>query len=166
MKEYAITAQVKVYDYNELPSDEQQLIDTARNATDSSYVPYSRFRVGAALQLEDGTVMPGCNQENAAYSLTLCAERSAIFAAGAQHPELAPVKLAIAARTEKGFTPTPTAPCGSCRQVILETECRYKRPIRILLFSQQGIHVVESIRELLPLQFTDENLGERQAVGE
>ena len=108
----------------ELSEEEQKLIELAKKATDNSYSPYSHFRVGAALRLDDGTEIIGANQENAAFPVTLCAERTAIFAAQAQYPEHAVMQLAIAARNENGFMPMPTAPCGSCRQVILEVENR------------------------------------------
>lgn len=158
MKEYQIVSQVSVYDYAELPADEQELVDVARNATNNSYAPYSRFYVGAALRLKNGIIVPGCNQENAASPDSLCAERSAIFAAGAIHPTQPVMKLAIAARNEKGFMKDPIPPCGSCRQVLLETEDRFKQPIRILLCSENGIHVVETIKALLPLQFVGESM--------
>lgn len=158
MKEYQVSATISVYDYEELASDERQLVDAARQATYSSYAPYSHFYVGAALLLQNGELLPGCNQENAASPVSICAERSALFAAGAQFPDVPPVKLAIAARNDSGFMPKPTAPCGSCRQVILETECRFHQPIRLLLVSEEGIHVVDSITALLPLQFTSDSL--------
>ena len=106
--------------------------------------------------LADGTVIPGCNQENAAFPAGLCAERSAIFAAGAQHPDVPPVALAIAARNPAGqLTEQPVSPCGTCRQVIIETETRYRRPLRILLYGQSRVFVMEGISHLMPLSFTE-----------
>lgn len=158
MREYNIVSHISVYDYEELPADEKKLVDVARESTYNSYAPYSHFYVGAALLLKNGIITPGCNQENAASPVTICAERSAIFAAGAQHPDVSPVKIAITARNDDGFMEMPIPPCGSCRQVLLETEERFNQPIRILLASESGIHVVESIRELLPMQFVADSM--------
>lgn len=159
MQQYQLVSEVTLYGYEELPSEDRRLIDMAREATKRSYAPYSHFYVGAALRLKNGVELMGCNQENAASPVTVCAERSAIFAAGAQYPEQPVLALAISARNAEGFLNHPTAPCGSCRQVILETETRFGQPVRVLLDSRKGIHVVESIKALLPLQFTGESMG-------
>ena len=141
---------------DELSDAEQQLLRQAIEATSRSYAPHSHFHVGAALQLEDGTVLPGCNQENAAFPAGLCAERSAIFAAGAQYPDVPPVMLAIAARNPAGeLTPEPVSPCGTCRQVIIETETRYRRPLRLLLYGANRVYVMDGISNLMPLSFTE-----------
>jgi cytidine deaminase len=110
--------------------------------------------VGACLLLNDGTVMMGCNQENAAFPAGICAERSAIFAAGAQHPNLSVKMLAIAARGTHGdLEEEPVGPCGSCRQVIIESETRAGAPIRILLYGKKYVYVIDGIKELMPLTF-------------
>lgn len=158
MKEYQLVSQVKVYDYEELSDEEKELVNVARQSTMNSYAPYSHFYVGAALRLKNGVVIPGCNQENAASPVTICGERSAIFAAGAQYPDQPVMTLAIAARNDNGFMKDPIPPCGSCRQVILETETRFQQPIRILLCSESGIHVVDSIKALLPMQFVSDSM--------
>lgn len=158
MREYQIVTPVCVYDYNELPTDEKELVDRAREMTQHSYAPYSHFYVGAALRLRNGVIVPGCNQENAASPDSLCAERSAIFAAGALYPDQPVMKIAIAARNDNGPMRETIPPCGSCRQVMLETEDRFKQPIRILLASEEGIHVVETVKALLPLQFIGESM--------
>lgn len=142
----------------ELAEDEQQLIEKAKKATDNSYAPYSHFNVGAAVRLNDGKEFLGCNQENAAYPATVCGERTAIFAAQAQCPEVPIRLLAIAARNEHGFTADPVSPCGVCRQVILETEERFKQPVRILLYGTNGVYVIDSIRQLMPLCFVESNM--------
>ena len=98
----------------------------------------------------------GANQENAAFGVTLCAERSAIFAAQAQQPGKVILAIAIAARTENGFTKQPISPCGSCRQVMVEIEKRYQQPLHIVLYGENAIYVIESIKNLMPLSF--ENL--------
>ena len=141
---------------DELSDAEQQLLRQAIEATSRSYAPHSHFHVGAALQLEDGTILPGCNQENAAFPAGLCAERSALFAAGAQYPDVPPVMLAIAARNPAGeLTPEPVSPCGTCRQVIIETETRYRRPLRLLLYGANRVYVMDGISNLMPLSFTE-----------
>lgn len=158
MKTIELKQKVLFCQLEELNEEEQQLVKKAMQATDNSYSPYSHFRVGAAIRLEDGTEMIGANQENAAYPVTLCAERTAIFAAQAQQPELSIEALAIAARNENGFTDEPVTPCGSCRQVILEVEQRYGRPMKIYLYGTKGVYVINSVRDLLPLCFVDESM--------
>ena len=143
---------------DELAADDQELVQKAMKATDNSNAKYSHFRVGAALLLEDGSVVIGANQENAVFPLGLCAERTAIFAAQAQRPDQSILKIAIAARNENGFMANPVSPCGSCRQVILEMEERYEQPIRILLYGTTGVYVINSVRDLLPLCFIDESM--------
>lgn len=153
MKDLIITAHIHVFQYDELSEADRSLIEAAKSATRNSYVPYSHFSVGAAVLLEDGTVVTGCNQENAAYPSGLCAERTTIFYANARYPQLAVKVLAIAARTEADFIEQPIPPCGACRQVILETENRFKQPIRILLFGKECIYEVQRVGDLLPLSF-------------
>ena len=126
MKDLTITSVIKVYEYDELNDTDRALLDDAIEATRRSYAPYSHFSVGAAALLANGVVVTGTNQENAAYPSGLCAERTTLFYANSQYPDQAVVTLAIAARTEKDFIDTPIPPCGACRQVILETEKRYK----------------------------------------
>jgi cytidine deaminase len=140
----------------ELSEPEQLLVEAAIEATKRSYSPYSHFSVGAALLLENGKTVIGCNQENAAFPAGLCAERTAIFAAGAQYPNVPVTMLAIAARNSKGeLTDEPISPCGTCRQVMIETETRFKHPIRILLYGKKCIYVLEGIKQLMPLSFTE-----------
>ena len=144
--------------FDELTNDEQQLVKKAMGATDNSYSPYSKFRVGAAIRLADGREIIGANQENAAFPVTLCAERTAIFAAQAQYPDQPIVALAIAARNENGFTVDPVSPCGSCRQVILEIEQRYHQSVKIYLYGTRGVYVINTVRDLLPLCFVEESM--------
>ena len=150
MKELDIRPAIYRCRMDELKPEEQQLLRQAIEATNHSYAKYSHFHV------EDGTVLPGCNQENAAFPAGLCAERSAIFAAGAQHPSVPPVMIAIAARDTTGeLTEDPVSPCGTCRQVMIETETRYDRPLRILLYGRRHVFVMDGIRHLMPLSFTE-----------
>ena len=154
MKDLTITSVIKVYEYDELNDTDRALLDDAIEATRRSYAPYSHFSVGAAALLANGVVVTGTNQENAAYPSGLCAERTTLFYANSQYPDQAVVTLAIAARTEKDFIDTPIPPCGACRQVILETEKRYKQPIRILLYGKKCIYEVQSIGHYYPCHLT------------
>lgn len=140
---------------DELTDTERHLVEAAIEATSRSYAPYSHFCVGAAVRLSNGTVIIGCNQENAAYPSGLCAERTALFAAGAQYPDQPIEMLAIAARNPEGeLTEEPTGPCGSCRQVIIESETRSRRKMRILLYGRRHTYVLDGISTLMPLSFT------------
>ena len=146
---------------DELPPAEQALVQKAIDATNNSYARYSNFHVGAACLLENGNIVIGANQENAAFPSGLCAERTAIFAAQANHPDQPITTLAIAARHVNGLLKSPISPCGACRQVVLEIEDRYQRPVRILLYGTEGIYVFESIKDLLPFSFVDANMHYR-----
>lgn len=154
MKKFDLHVTVQIYTYDELNAIDRELIDAARTATYRSYAPYSHFSVGAAARLANGEIVTGSNQENAAYPSGLCAERTTLFYANAQFPELAVTTLAIAARNEEGeFLTEPIPPCGACRQVMLETEKRYKQPMRVLLYGTQGIYELQNVGDLLPLSF-------------
>lgn len=155
--------------YEELTPEEKTLIDAAKDATYNSYAPYSNFHVGAALFLADGTIVKGANQENAAFPVGTCAERSAIFAAQSQYPEQAVNAIAIAARngsdetpetietseTSSHFTSHPISPCGICRQAIVELEQRYHQDVKIMMYGEDCIYIVDTIKSLLPLTFSE-----------
>ncbi len=152
---------LKVFEFksiNELPQQDQELVNHAIEAAKNAYAPYSQFHVGAALRLDNGTVITGNNQENAAYPSGLCAERVALFAANAQYPDIPVVAMAIVAMKDGQVTPTPVTPCGACRQVMIETEVRFEHPIKLILYGAENILVVDSVRELLPLSFTASEL--------
>ena len=158
MKTIEINIKIDFCQINELSDNDKELINRAIAATDNSYSPYSRFSVGAALRLNDNSIVIGANQENAAYPSGLCAERSAIFAAQSQSPNKAITTIAIAARNAFGILKSPIVPCGACRQVIIEIENRYISPIRILLYGKEGIYIIKSIKDLLPLQFISKSM--------
>ena len=158
MKDIKLEINIQYCQFDELSEEDQELVSMAREATQNSYAKYSRFYVGAALRLQDGRIVKGANQENAAFPSGLCAERTAIFAAQANDPEQPIVALAIAARNDHGFTQEPVTPCGSCRQVMLEIEDRYQSPVKILLYGTRGIYVLKSTKDLMPLCFVDENM--------
>ncbi len=156
MEELTLKSKIFACQKSELSQAERELIDMAIQATENSYAPHSNFHVGAALQLANGKKIVGCNQENAVLPAGICAERSAIFSAGAQYPSEPVVMLAIAARDTSGkLTKDPISPCGICRQVIVETETRFQQPVRILLYGEEKTYIVESINQLMPLAFTD-----------
>ncbi len=159
MEKYEIKSVVCVYKDSELSAEDRELVELAKEATKNSYSPYSRFKVGAALRLADGSIVTGSNQENASYPLGLCAERTAIFHAQHMHPEQPIVAIAIAAFANGHFYPEPISPCGACRQVMLEVEDRYKQPMRVLLYGAGGTHVVSSVKDLLPFQFIGESMS-------
>ena len=158
MKEYNLTSKMRAYQWDELTDEQREVLEMVKAQTKHSYCPYSGFHVGAAAKLANGEVIRGCNQENAAYPSGLCAERSALFAAGAQHPDEPVMKLAIACFTGGHFTKEQGAPCGACRQVMLETEHRYGGKMEVLLYGEEETYVFESAADLLPLIFVKENL--------
>lgn len=164
MKEFKITTFVKEYQYNELEPADRELVDAAKEATRTSYVPYSKFHVGAAIRMEDGSIVAGSNQENAAYPSGTCAERTTAFYAAASHPGMAMKKIAIAAWTqshspadlpwEDYFQNNPISPCGACRQALLEYEAAYGS-IEVILYGREKTYVFPSVASLLPFCFTD-----------
>ena len=156
MRELELKSVIKVCNMDELSAEEKHLVELAIEATSRSYAPYSKFHVGAAVRLDNGVVIIGCNQENAAYPSGLCAERTALFAAGAQYPDVPVRMLAIAARGTHGeLEDEPVPPCGSCRQVMIESETRANAPMRILLYGKKYVYVIDGIRKLMPLTFSE-----------
>ena len=154
MKELMINIPVIAKQECELTEEEKALLEEAKAATYRSYSPYSKFSVGAAALLSDGTIVSGSNQENSAYPSGLCAERTTIFYANSTYPEKPVLMLCIAARdTEGNFTARPIAPCGACRQVLVETETRYNQPMKIMLYGTEHTYFISSARELLPVSF-------------
>jgi len=150
-----------VYEYDtlyDLPEKDQQLILKAREISKDAYAPYSGFKVGAVLELENGEILQANNQENADFTDGLCAERVALFYAGANFPSEAVKTLVVTARNPGGLIEDPARPCGSCRQVLLETEYRQKSTIRIILDGKKCIQILENADCLLPLGFKPDSL--------
>ncbi len=144
-----------------MEQEDQMLLEQADIAQKGSYSPYSNFRVGAAILLKDGTVIQGSNQENASFPAGLCAERVALFYAGANFPNQTIKTIAISAAAAKVEVKKPAGPCGSCRQAILEYEVKQNSPITILMKGQSGpIYKCGSIADLLPLSFDHTFLGD------
>ena len=158
MEKRIIETNVEIYSYKELEASKQRLIDKAKEQVLKAYAPYSEFHVGAAVELENGEIFAGSNQENSAYPSGLCAERVAMFFANAQFPKVAVKTLAIAAYTNGKFLEEPVTPCGSCRQVLLETEQRFEKDITILLYGSNHIFQLNNVKQLLPLCFEKSSL--------
>jgi cytidine deaminase len=143
----------------ELPPAEQELLQMAREASNRAYAPYSNFHVGAALLLDNGIIVSGNNQENVAYPSGLCAERVAIYAAGAQYPNVGIKTIAIACKSTKFKVTDPISPCGACRQAMSEYEMRHKSAIKIILSGETGkIRVMNSVADTLPFIFKADEL--------
>lgn len=142
-----------------LPESDRQLILAAREASEKAYAPYSKFNVGAAVLLANGETIKGNNQENADFTDGLCAERVALFFAHATYPDVAVKALAVTAKTRGKLLDGPTQPCGSCRQVLIETESRFKQSIRLILDGSEKIMVLEGAESLLPFAFKPDSLG-------
>jgi cytidine deaminase len=150
-----------VYEYaavSELPEEDQMLVITAREAAQSAYAPYSKFYVGAALKLNNGEIVKGNNQENAAFPTGLCAERVALFYANATYPDASVQTVAVTASNHEGLVGGPVRPCGSCRQALAEAEVGFNQPIKIILDGKEKIQVFEGVDSLLPFAFKPESL--------
>lgn len=160
MKEINITTTFKVFeDQTQLPENIQSLVKQAIEIRKKAYAPYSHFRVGAAIALDNGKIVLGSNQENAAYPSGLCAERVAIYQAGAIYPDAKIVTIAISAASDSNPTLTPIPPCGSCRQSIAEYEFKQDAPIEIYFMGETGeVYKSNSINNLLPLSFNSTSL--------
>lgn len=139
------------------PSD-MELVFAARKTALNAYAPYSKFRVGAAIRLISGTIVPGANIENAAFPSGICAERNAFATSVSNHAGDNPVAVAIAAMTDDGLTEEPVPPCGNCRQVIIEEESRTGIKIRLILSGKNKIYVIDGADKLLPMQFNKKSL--------
>lgn len=155
-----INSEIQVYNCEtDLPVADLALLQEAKAAVNGAYAPYSNFHVGAAVRLENGKIVKGNNQENAAYPSGLCAERVALFYASAAFSTIAIKALAITCKSNCNIIDAPVTPCGSCRQAIAEYEEKYKQPIRIIMSGEKGqVYVCNGIDQLLPLQFNRKQL--------
>jgi cytidine deaminase len=160
MESITITSTFTLYpSASDLPSDVAALMQQAIDVRLNAYAPYSRFHVGAALLLDNGKIVIGSNQENAAYPSGLCAERVAIFHAGAVYPDAKILKMAITAASEQRVVSEPIPPCGGCRQSIAEYELKQDEPIEIWFMGETGpIYKSDSLRNLLPMVFGGKDL--------
>ena len=147
---------------DELSEEDRKLLEEAAKSAAQSYAPYSEFHVGAAVLLENGEIICGSNQENAAYPAGLCAERVALFYANSHYPNVKVLALAISAHADHFIIDKPISPCGTCRQVIAETENRQQSKIKILMRGESGpVNMTEGIENLLPLTFYEEKLKKK-----
>ena len=136
-----------------LPAADKELADAAIQAIDNAYAPYSRFNVGAAVMFEDGEIIKGSNQENAAYPSGLCAERTALVYASASRPEKKMAAIAIAAAQNGEICKNPVTPCGACRQVMVQYQTKSGRPMKVILAGADKVWVFEKVDDLLPFIF-------------
>ena len=137
----------------ELSQEDHRLAQAAIEATAKAYAPYSNFNVGAAVMFTDGEIVSGANQENAAYPSGICAERTALFYAGASRPDKAVLKIAIAAGQNGVLCSSPVTPCGACRQVMAQYQLKGGHPIEILLIGTERIWKFAKVEDLLPFTF-------------
>jgi cytidine deaminase len=148
---------------DQLGDDDQELVKISEAAAAKAYAPYSKFMVGAAIRLESGKVVSGANVENAAFPSGTCAEKNALAYSVANYPDDAPVAIAITALHENGEKAESVSPCGNCRQFIAEEEMRTRRKIKIILSEREKIMVIDTISDLLPLQFNKNSLGDHSS---
>ena len=155
MKKIQFTATyTSLNDESELNEVDKNLLQCAKEATQTAYAPYSQFKVGSAVLLENGAIVIGSNQENAAFPVTLCGERNALFAAAAQYPGIIVKKVAITVDSKLKNIEKPVPPCGSCRQVLFEYESIHQHPIQLILQGDRGeIYLIDSVRDILPIMF-------------
>lgn len=153
MKTINISSQITECEKNELSKDDLELVQSSESFLKNAYAPYSKFSVSAALRLDNGVIINGTNQENAASPSGTCAERTAIFYANSQYPHNKILTMAISAFYDGKIINQPITPCGACRQVILETEKRFSHPIKIILSSSNKCLIINSVKNILPLDF-------------
>ena len=146
-------AYVEYESLDQLDPQDRKLADAAIEATSLSYAPYSNFNVGAAVMFEDGDIVKGANQENAAYPSGICAERTALFYASASRPTAPMTGIAIAAGQNGQLCKSPVTPCGACRQVMAQYQTKSQRPMAIILIGGEKILKFEKVEDLLPLIF-------------
>lgn len=153
MKDLIITTKIQVYEIDKSNEEIKNLIAKAKEITQNAYSPYSKYAVGAAVLLDNGKIVSGSNQENAAYPSGLCAERTALFYSNSSYPNNTVKAIAIIAHYQGDFVKSVCTPCGSCRQVIAEMESKQKSPIKIFMCSKDIVYEASSIKDLLPLSF-------------
>lgn len=159
MKKKELTSTFYQYSsLSELGEKQQQLVEKAIKAASNAYAPYSNFFVGASVLLENGKMLQASNQENSAFPSGLCAERTVVFYANAQYPQSPVRSLAVAAKKDGVPIKNPIPPCGSCLQVLLESEKRHGSPMEIILYGSEQIYVAGNVEQFLPYGFTSLSL--------
>ena len=139
---------------SELSEQEQQLVANAKSSLKTAYAPYSGFLVGASVLLENGEIINGSNQENVAYPSGLCAERVALFYAGAKHPDVKVKTIAVSVLSKNFEVTDVISPCGACRQVMAEYEEKQEEAIKVILHSpNDDVLIANRVEDLLPFMF-------------
>lgn len=161
MKEIKLETTITIFSSSaELASEDQELLEAARDAVEHSYSPYSKFQVGAAVRLKNGVIISGSNQENAAYPICLCAERVALAAAASQYPKVSVTSIAVTVKNAGKRVTRPAGPCGACRQALAEWEQRFQQKIKVILQGEGGdVYLISAAGDLLPLSFDYTFLG-------
>lgn len=157
-KRESIISYLEYKGIDELPGEDRRLAEEAVAAASGAYAPYSHFMVGAAILLDDGSVVRGANVENAAFPSGSCAEKTALSFTVANHRDKRSVAIAIAALSGGELTAGPVPPCGNCRQMLIEEEQRLGKPIKIILAGKSAVIILENCQSLMPLSFTRSNL--------
>ena len=160
MKPFNISTEFEIYEtLEELPQHIGELMKKTFEARDKAYAPYSKFKVGAALLLDNGEIITGSNQENASYPSGLCAERTAVYYAGAKYPDAKIKCIAVSATSLKRPVTSPVPPCGACRQALVEYEVKQNANMEVYFMGETGAVVkAESVKDLLPLLFDNSYL--------
>ena len=154
MEKFEINIKAERYNsITELNDSDRRLLEAANEATKSSYAPYSKFNVGAAVLLENGEIITGSNQENSAFPSGLCAERVSVFYANAKYPNVAILAIAISSAVNNKINDAEVYPCGACRQVLVESENRQKNKIKMIMGGTKSIVTVDSVSSMLPFVF-------------
>ena len=155
MKEQQLNTPFTIYNsQSELPEEVLELVNKAKEAVAEAYAPYSNFHVGAAVLLGNGEIVTGNNQENAAYPSGMCAERVAIWSAASRYPDEIVKRIVITVKSSLKQVDKPVAPCGACRQTLLEYEVKQKEPIEIYFMGETGVVIqAHSLSDLLPFAF-------------
>jgi len=138
---------------DELNQEDKELAQAAISAMQGSYAPYSHFNVGAAVRMENGVIVKGANQENAAFPSGLCAERTAMFAAGAAYPDKAMTSIALTGGVMGRICATPATPCGACRQVMAQYQAKSGKKMSVIMIGKDKIWKFHSVDDILPLIF-------------
>ncbi len=153
MNKIEIRIELTQFSFDELNSEDKKLAHASKEALNLSHAPYSKFKVGCAILLENQTIVLGANQENASYPMCLCAEGSTLAAVATQHPNIKIDKVAIHVPLD-----SPASPCGFCRQSFKEYETRMKKKFDYLLVGNSDVYTFHGIDTLLPLAFSSEDL--------
>lgn len=159
ISKFDINVSLDIFSFEDMPEQMKTLSTKAHQALSSSYSPYSKFKVAAAVLLENGEIVTGTNQENAAYPAGICAEGTAMSVCASLYPQYKPLAIYIVVNSENGNNSSPVAPCGICRQRLLETEFRYKTNLQVWMEGvDKMVYKSNSVNNLMPLAFSSDNL--------